>query len=139
LIAEGTYQDCEVLAAKIDDSGYQNALVLALETAVTANGETHAVLCRHALEGEWAHITEAVFKLLGLAWPDGVRDVSPVVGQRVPVKVKHKTDKRGNVHANGYVAVATGGKPATPQALESFIARTKPSDAISEFEDAPPF
>lgn len=138
MIAEGTYQNGEVLSAKIDDSGYQNALVAVFECAVTDNdGTNHSVACKHQLEGEYDYITKAVFELVGLSWPDGVRDMSPAVGKRVPIKIKHKPGKKGGMFVNAYIAASTTkpGTPAGDAALEGFIARAKAS--ANDDEDRP--
>jgi hypothetical protein len=103
--------------------GYQGKLVAEFECEFKSGDETYTVTCKHDLEGEFSKATQSAFEMVGLAWPGGVRDMSVAVGAEVEIRVKHNS-KNGKQYVNAYIN-APYSKPAPPNKIESFIARTK--------------
>jgi hypothetical protein len=93
------YYDGEVAMAYVgeDSLGVRVCFDVALE------GGPEIVTCKHSAEGQYSDSTKDVFALLGLAWPDAMRDLSGAVGKKVRISVKTKAGNRGGSFTNSYI------------------------------------
>jgi hypothetical protein len=129
------YYDGEVCEAYVgeDSLGVRCCFLVGLE------GGPETVTCKHSAEGQYSDTTKDVFALLGLDWPDGMRDMAPAIGKKVRVSVKTKSGNRGGSFTNAYIVTGKGAgdtKRLEPGRVGSLVVKLggKP---VGEEEDIP--
>lgn len=97
------------------------------------------VVCRHPTEGEYADLGRKVVEHVGLAWPAGLRDMTPCINKSVRVKIKQKESNNGTKYENAYIALPYERKRATPEQLNMALAKLEAKSAVAADDDALPF
>lgn len=124
--AAGKFKGRIIATAFEQDNQEQDGLVL-LFTVKLDDGEQ--VECRHRTHGPYQHICKGIIKALGLEWPKGILDIDSLVGTEVPVSIKHKPGKSGNVFVNAYLDLGgSGNAPAAPDFVASAVAKMTGGD-----------
>lgn len=96
------------------------------------------VICRHRTHGPYAHICRNIIKAFDLDWPAGVLDIDQLVGREVPVSIKHKPGKNGNVFVNSYLDLGGGGNaPAAPDFVKAAVAKMAGTGADGVDDNTP--
>ena len=109
-IAEGYYTGKiqKAYLSAFDDTEAELVMVFVVELkGARAGGEE--VTSRVRCGGNYPDIAKGVAELLGLAWPDGLKEIESTVGQDVPIRIKHKTANNGTVYVNAYIQTKRSG------------------------------
>jgi len=119
--AAGTFTG-KIIGTEFEQDGQEaDGLVLVFHVKLDDGEE---VTCKHRTHGPYAHICKGIIGALGLAWPAGVLDIDSLVGTEVPIRIKHKAGKNGNVFVNSYIDLGGGGNaPATPNFVKAAVAK----------------
>lgn len=108
IVPEGRYTGTIQSAGLETDPYDEDGMVLTFEVLLP---DGNVVSPRHSTGGQYGRITKQIVEGLGLEWPYGIERIPSLMGKEVPVTVKHKTSKSGEVYAKSYIATAKKGEP----------------------------
>ena len=131
---EGVYPG-KIIAACLErnDAQQSDDLVMSFDCALTCpDGSEIEATARHMTTGKLAWSGKAVAKLLELDWPGGLRNIAETVGRDVTVRIKHNTTERGNTYENAYIVTPPSREPATPEQIETGLAKLAKAEMDDE-------
>jgi hypothetical protein len=111
-----------IISTEFEQDGQEPDGLVLVFTVKLDDGEI--VTCKHRTHGKFSHICKNIITALDLSWPKGVLEIDSLVGREVPVSLKHKDGKSGNVFVNAYLDLGGGGNaPADKELAAKLVAK----------------
>lgn len=122
---DGRTYNGEIVGTKVV-AGYKDQGMDAIFDLNLAECET-VVTARVSCYGDFEDRTKAVFKVLGLPYPDGLADLDTTIGKEVEVYIKHR-ERGGMTEIKAYINVPYEPKELTKAEIKARLAGTDDSE-----------